>query len=127
MVSSPLILGLDITDSALVDSVWPIVSNKEAIAVNQAWAGHPGRLVAGTPSTYQVWAKKLPNNGQAVLVINHGGSPVDVSVTLASVGIGAASAAARDVWAHKDLGTVSGTWEIKALASHDSAFAVFSV
>ena len=62
-----------------------------------------------------------------VLVINHSNSAVDVSVTLASVGITAASAKARDVWAHTDLGSVSGTWNIKALATHDSAFAVFSV
>ena len=33
--------GMDVTDKALVDSVWDIISNKEAIAVNQAWAGHP--------------------------------------------------------------------------------------
>merc|ERR1712190_606505 len=54
IVSSPLILGLDITDSAAVDGIWDIVSNKEAIAVNQAWAGHPGRLVRDA-SSYQIW------------------------------------------------------------------------
>ena len=39
IVSSPLILGLDLLDSERVDSVWSIISNTEAIAVNQAWAG----------------------------------------------------------------------------------------
>jgi hypothetical protein len=33
-------------DTALVESVWDIISNKEAVEVNQAWAGHPGRLVS---------------------------------------------------------------------------------
>ena len=42
VVSSPLMLGLDVTDAARLDAVWPILSNAEAIAVNQAWAGHPG-------------------------------------------------------------------------------------
>jgi hypothetical protein len=37
VVSSPLILGLNVTDKARLDSVWPILSNKEAIAVNKAW------------------------------------------------------------------------------------------
>jgi alpha-galactosidase len=39
IVSSPLILGLDITNQTNLDSVWPFLSSSEAIAVNQAWDG----------------------------------------------------------------------------------------
>merc|ERR1711874_871157 len=42
IVSSPLILGFDVTNGDLMDSMWDIITNEEAIAVNQAWAGHPG-------------------------------------------------------------------------------------
>jgi alpha-galactosidase len=35
IVSSPLILGLNMSDSANVAAFWPILSNEEAIAVNQ--------------------------------------------------------------------------------------------
>lgn len=45
IVSSPLILGFNLSDRATYQRVWPIISNKEAIAVNQNWAGHPGMLV----------------------------------------------------------------------------------
>jgi len=45
VVSAPLILGFDLNNGATMDRVWPIISNKEAIAINQAWFGHPGRLV----------------------------------------------------------------------------------
>lgn len=45
ITSAPLILGMDVTSSAALARVWDIVTNKEAIAVNQQWAGHPGRLV----------------------------------------------------------------------------------
>lgn len=45
ITSSPLILGMDVTDGKAVTRVWDILSNEEAISVNQAWAGHPGRLV----------------------------------------------------------------------------------
>lgn len=45
ITSSPLVLGYDMADESMSDRVWPIVSNQEAIAVNQAWAGHPGRMV----------------------------------------------------------------------------------
>jgi len=33
-----------VTDTATNEKVWDIVTNPEAIAVNQAWAGHPGFL-----------------------------------------------------------------------------------
>ena len=36
ITSSPLILGLDLINPATVDKVWDIVSNQEAIAINQA-------------------------------------------------------------------------------------------
>lgn len=45
IVSSPLVLGFNVTDRSIYQRVWPIISNKEAIAVNQQWAGHPGMLV----------------------------------------------------------------------------------
>ena len=42
IVSSPLVLSHDVTNSKVMDAVWPLISNKEAIAINQAWAGHSG-------------------------------------------------------------------------------------
>merc|ERR1719473_135697 len=45
VVSAPLILGLDVTQTEKVAAVIDVISNKEAIQVNQAWAGHPGGLV----------------------------------------------------------------------------------
>ena len=32
IVSSPLILGLDLTNSTNLERVWPIIANREAIA-----------------------------------------------------------------------------------------------
>ena len=48
VVSAPLILGLDLTDNDVLTAVMPIISNGEALEVNQAWAGHPGRLIWST-------------------------------------------------------------------------------
>jgi len=44
IISAPLILGLVLSDDRL-ETVLDFIGNKEAIAVNQAWAGHPGLLV----------------------------------------------------------------------------------
>lgn len=58
MVSSPLILGLNVTDKARLDSVWPILSNKEAIAVNKAWQvkSPPPPRPPQTPTTQRLSA-----------------------------------------------------------------------
>lgn len=44
VLSSPLILSLDVWDEKTMEKVWPVISNKEAIAVNQAWAGESGAV-----------------------------------------------------------------------------------
>eukprot|EP01084_Bolivina_argentea_P126410 223831_1 len=44
-VSAPLIIGYDVTNSNKTDLVWDILTNTEAIAVSQTWAGHPGTLL----------------------------------------------------------------------------------
>ena len=48
IASSPLMLSFDMTNATTMDAVWPFVTNVEAIAVNQAWAGHPGLMVNAT-------------------------------------------------------------------------------
>ena len=57
VVSSPLVLGLELTDAKL-QPILDIIGNPRAIAVNQAWAGHPGTLVRnlslGSPSPAQL-------------------------------------------------------------------------
>ena len=42
IVSSPLTLSLDVNNATIMDAAWPVIANPEAIAVNQAWAGHSG-------------------------------------------------------------------------------------
>ena len=63
ITSSPLILSFDLCNKLMLKEVWSIISNKAAIAVNQAWNGDAGRLVYsgephGTDSEYRphyVW------------------------------------------------------------------------
>ena len=43
VVSAPLVLGLDLGDHDALAAIAPFLTNPEAIAVNQQWAGHPGR------------------------------------------------------------------------------------
>ena len=46
VTSSPLILGFDMLNDETMATVWPIISNTEAIAVDQQWHGTPGQLLS---------------------------------------------------------------------------------
>ena len=92
IVSSPLVLGMDLRNETVMGAVWPYVSNGEAIAVNQRWSGDPGRLLnlsvsagasgaagsaaaAAAPAPaggveVEVWAKLQPSGAVALLAIN---------------------------------------------------------
>jgi len=149
VISSPLILGLDVTDSSKLDDVWDIISNKEAIAVNQAWAGHPGKRLQPPPEygrcnlpgcQHQVWSKVLGGVSgkwdgekellEAVLVINSGDSELKLDLSLEDLGIsssGGGRICMRDIWAKKNIGEVGkGGWAIDGLGQHDSLFYIFS-
>lgn len=52
IVSSPLVLGFDLTDAAAMSRALPIVTNAHALRVNAEWAGHPGRLVRNSTSSF---------------------------------------------------------------------------
>ena len=134
VVSSPLLLSTALADDATMDAIWPIVSNTEAIAVNQAWAGHPGRIVAeggggGGGAAWQAWAKpvSLSDGAQAVLVLNAGDAPVNASLPLARLNLSTTTpCGARDVWARADLADVDGSWDVRDLGPHDSRFVVLT-
>jgi hypothetical protein len=45
ITSSPLMLSFNVSNDTLVEMLWDIIANEEAIRINQHWAGSPGRLV----------------------------------------------------------------------------------
>eukprot|EP01060_Flectonema_neradi_P036085 TRINITY_DN6848_c0_g1_i1.p1 TRINITY_DN6848_c0_g1~~TRINITY_DN6848_c0_g1_i1.p1 ORF type:complete len:433 (+),score=74.42 TRINITY_DN6848_c0_g1_i1:57-1301(+) len=130
IVSSPLTLGMDMSNDTVMDRVWPIITNTEAIAVNQAWFGHPGRLLNTTVDSigntvYQVWIKKMSDSGNklAVFVINNSGQTEAISLDMTLFGFSAQKpVTVRDLWNHKDLPSVQGSFNLGNVISHDSRF-----
>eukprot|EP00039_Didymoeca_costata_P022444 m.4521 g.4521 ORF g.4521 m.4521 type:complete len:433 (+) comp3005_c0_seq1:149-1447(+) len=140
IISSPLILGLDLTNDTMMDPIIDIISNKEVIAVSQSYFGHPGRLVLnsseyfhttclhgatgsrGSPCDlpeYQVWAKTQGDDVEAVLIINIANATKTISVPLSSIGM-QGSVHMRDLWKGTDNGTVSNNIVV-TLPSHGNA------
>ena len=50
IISSPLVLSIYPSDENLAP-ILDIIGNKQAMAINQAWDGHPGTLVRTLPPT----------------------------------------------------------------------------
>jgi alpha-galactosidase len=148
ILSSPLTLSMDFENSTLVDSVWDIVTNVDAIQVNQQWVGLPGGQLAerstsnvtlqhctpgwagdkdcSVPST-QGWWKPLPGNSTAVFLVNN--DPLQTLTARAALsgipGLACATCAVYNIWTQQETGETSGTFSA-LLAPHDSAFVVLS-
>jgi len=50
IISSPLVLGFDMNDTAKMDRIWGIITNTDALSISAAWAGHPGTLIKAYPA-----------------------------------------------------------------------------
>jgi hypothetical protein len=76
IVSAPLILGLELSDANLAPIV-DVITNPLAIAINQAWAGHPGMLVEtihAAPTPYSPTGAILPSTSPADFGLSGGAS-----------------------------------------------------
>jgi len=139
IVSSPLILSHDMTDPKVTATIWPIISNTEAIDVNQAWSGFSGSVFAQANNSitlgkaldavpvWQYWYKPISATQTAVLLMNHDASTASLTVNFSTIpGVTCTTCKLRDVWAHADLGSFTGTYTASNLITHDSAFVIVS-
>jgi len=114
VLSAPITLSIDFSNESAVDSVWHIITNIHALAVNQAWVGHPGTVFMQsnrsialratcvqnttcdnhgkgakqrlTVPSWQAWYKPLPGNAAAVFVANHDAhSPAKVTIKFSDI------------------------------------------
>ena len=144
IVSSPLVLGMNLSDSVTMDAVWPIISNTEAIAINQEYAGFSGTRFYESPEltffspcgwwlpncTYASimhWYKPLPNGDTAVLLMNNGDTPATLTLEWDTVpGLlspQGTTVGVRDVWNHENLGDMAGAFvPATPTPSRDSIF-----
>ena len=149
IVSSPLTLSHDLTNDTTMDAVWPVISNREALAVNDAWAGDAGVLVKKSDemvpftncawgfnqlcehAATMVWKKVLDDTRVAVLLMNNQNVTADVSIAWRAdlpsdlnFRCAAGGCPVRDIYTHKDLGVHDEGFTAKGLLAHESAFVV---
>ena len=119
---APLLIGCDITKMS--DDTKMILMNEEAIAVNQDPLGIQVTQVASDSSKQtNVYAGGLMNDEIAVVMLNRNSNTQSISVTWSELNITDSNAkyTIRDLWAHKNISTTSGSFEA-SVDSHGVAF-----
>jgi alpha-galactosidase len=109
LLSSPLLIGCDMTK--LDQFTLALLTNDEAIAINQDELGKPARKITNETNGGEVWARSLADGSKAVGLINPSPTPVDVSVTWKQIGI-IGSQNVRDLWLHKNAGSFADGYTV---------------
>ena len=128
------------------EKIWPIISNTEALAVSEAYAGFSGGPFMASEETVelsdavidadpnddevpvvvsksQYYYKPLDYAGKtAVLIMNADEASATMKLDFSKVPGAKAGAkyTVRDIWNHKDLGSMT-SWS-GSIESHDCAF-----
>ena len=106
LMAAPLIAGNDVAN--MDEATRAILLNKAVIAVNQDPLGVQGRRVRDD-GDLEVWSKPLADGGRAVILFNRGAETKPIAVDWTELGYPATlKAGVRDLWAHKDLGKMTG-------------------
>ena len=105
MMAAPLMAGNDLRKMS--KSTLAILTNLEAIGINQDPLGIQGRIVK-RKGNITVWAgKKLFDGSQAVLVFNQGAAPEVMDINMAELGIDQKRGFyVRDLWTHSTSDSV---------------------
>ncbi|KAL1860551.1 hypothetical protein Daus18300_009184 [Diaporthe australafricana] len=122
---SPLTVGAPMDTSLAPAASLNLLKNAEVLALNQDPLGKQAQLVRRyTTEQYDVWAGELSGSRTVLGLANWNNASQSVTVSLPA-DLGIASAAGRDVWAAKDLGTLSGSYTT-TLAGHELRLIVLS-
>ncbi|MFD4525792.1 fibronectin type III domain-containing protein [Streptomyces sp. NPDC058470] len=117
--SAPLYSGDDLTK---LDAYGlSLLTNDEVIAVDQA--GNPAKPVSQS-SPQQVWYSRNADGSYTVALFNLGGEADEVTADFSDLGI-SGKASVRDLWSHKNLGSVSGSLT-ETLPAHGSRLFTFT-
>ena len=111
MLAAPLIAGNNLTQ--MTPEIGAILMNKEVIAIDQDALGKQGdRVYAEGP--VEIWAKPLTGGRMAVAIFNFTDTPAEmrgIRLHLKEMGF-PKPVKARDVWAAKDLGTITDDYKV---------------
>jgi len=106
-MAAPLIMSNDLR--TVTSEYRALLQNKEVIAVDQDPKGEAGLRIS-PKGNQEVWARTLGDGSVAVALLNKGSSSTSITASLSEVKFPFSKAKVRDLWAHKDLSPVSGSF-----------------
>ena len=114
ILAAPLMAGNDLR--SMSDSVRKILTAPEVIKVNQDPRGIQGYKVYDS-GDQEIYNKPLQDGTTAVLLLNKGRKPVDITITWDKIGLSGRQKV-RDLWVRKDLGYYTGSYTAGNLSQH---------
>lgn len=109
MLAAPLLAGNDL--SKMDAATESILLNREIIAIDQDKLGIQARRLA----PLQIWVKPLSGGAKALAIFNLVTDDEAEPVTVRFKDVGFSGPVhARDLWAHKDLGVLDGSYTATA-------------
>ena len=114
MMKSPLFIGNDVRKMTKKDAAFQILTNKEAIAVNQDPLGVQAKCVmnCGELNDWQVWAGPLVENSYVLAIINFSTFPKLVGLIPFSVAqLPLHTYRVYDIWGNKNEGIFHGSYD----------------
>ena len=106
LLAAPLLSGNDL--STMSPETIALLTNRDVIAIDQDPAGKQGdRVLAEGPM--EIWSKPMADGSQAVGMFNRQQGSMTFSVDFAKLGF-SGKVKVRDLWAGKDLGTMSSPY-----------------
>ena len=106
LLSAPLISGTNLPKMS--PRALAILTNKEAIAVNQDPLGVQARRVFQDRDC-EVWGKRLWDGGQAVGLFNRGDAPAEIAACWSDLGL-TGLRPVRELWDHEDKGLFAAAY-----------------
>ncbi|HET8655084.1 MAG TPA: glycoside hydrolase family 27 protein [Longimicrobiaceae bacterium] len=108
MLAAPLMAGNDLR--SMPADIREILTNREVIAVDQDSLGKEGERIRDDGDR-EVWSKPMADGGRAVVLLNRGTTPSEITVTWPELHYSASMPArVRDLWAHRDVGRRTGSY-----------------
>ena len=109
VLAAPLIAGNDL--SKMTAETKSLLLNPEVIAIDQDRLGKQGdRVSAEGPK--EIWTRKLSDHSVAVGLFNRSISPLNIRLRMSSIGL-KGKIRGRDIWAARDLGTLSDSYNVE--------------
>jgi alpha-galactosidase len=99
MLAAPLLAGNDLR--RMTPAIAAILTNREAIAIDQDPAGHQGHR-ASQNGEQEIWIRPLADGSTAVALFNRAAAEAKIAVKWADLGL-SAQPHVRDLWLHRDV------------------------